>query len=145
MNGAPRVDFYVLSEDVRDARLRYACRLAEEGVGQGLRVYILTASQSDSARLDDLLWTFSDGSFLPHEVFSGAPTHERAMILLGEATAPLSHRDLLINLTESLPADLTDYARIAEIVDVDPERKRIARERFRQYRERGCVLQSRDV
>ena len=142
----PRVEFHVLSEGAHDARLRYACRLAEENVEQGARVYLLTPSHGDAQRLDDLLWTYNDRSFLPHEIFTGAPAaHERVLIMLGEQPAPASHRDLLVNLTEFLPADLETYTRIAEIVDIDPERKRTARERYKQYRERGCALETKNV
>lgn len=142
----PAVEFHVLSDGPPDARLRYACRLAEEGVEQGLRVYVQTATHGDALKLDELLWTFSDRSFLPHEIFTGAPaTHERVRVLLGEQVAPSSHRQLLINLAESAPADLDQYERIAEIVDVDPERKRMARERYKHYRERGCALESKNV
>lgn len=141
----PRVEFYVLSEGAPDARLRHACRLAEESVEQA-RVYVQTATAGEAQRLDELLWTFNDRSFLPHEIFTGAPpAHERVRVLLGERPAPASHRDLLINLTSSLPVEIDGYARIAEIVDVDPERKRAARERYKQYRERGCELESRNV
>lgn len=143
---APLVDFYVLSEGARDACLRYACRLAEEAAGQGGRVYLLTASPLETQRLDELLWTYSDGCFLPHEIFSAAPpSHDRVLVLLGEQSAPASHRQLLINLTDTLPAEIDGCERIAEIVDVDPERKRTARERYKQYRERGCTLESHNV
>ena len=102
-----RVDFYVLADDAPDARLRYACRLAEQAVERGERVYLQTAGAAEAQRLDDLLWTFNDRSFLPHEIFSGAPAaHDRVMIMLGEAPAPATHRRLLINLTELVPADL---------------------------------------
>jgi DNA polymerase-3 subunit chi len=141
-----RVDFYVLSEDLPDARLRWACRLAEQAAEQGSRVYLQTAGQAEAQRLDDLLWTFKDGTFLPHEIFAGAPaSHSRVMVLLGEAAAPPSHRQLVVNLTEAVPAELEQYERVAEIVDVDPERKRTARERYKQYRERGCTLESHNV
>jgi DNA polymerase-3 subunit chi len=141
-----RVDFYVLSEDAPDARLRCACRLAEQAVEQGQRVYVQTASPSEAQRLDELLWTCNDRSFLPHEIFSGSPaSHARVMILLGDTAAPPSHRQLVVNLTEALPVELADYERVAEIVDVDPERKRNARERFRQYRERGCTLETHNL
>lgn len=141
-----RVDFYVLSEDGPDARLRYACRIAEQAVEQGNRVYVQTGAPSDAQRLDDLLWTFNEGSFLPHEIFSAqTPSHPLVMVLLGESDAPSSHRQLLVNLTDSLPSDIDSYERIAEIVGVDPERKRIARERYKQYRERGCALESHNV
>jgi DNA polymerase-3 subunit chi len=141
-----RVDFYVLSDDAPDARLRWACRLAEQAAEQGSRVYLQTPDQADARRLDELLWTYNDRSFLPHEIFSGAePSHARVMVLLGDAAAPPSHRQLLINLTNAIPTAPEQYERIAEIVDVDAERKRAARERYKLYRERGWQLESHNV
>ena len=141
-----RVDFYVLSDDRPDARLRLACGLAEKAYELGKRVYLQTASSSEAQRLDDLLWTFSEGSFLPHEIVNDTPTaHERVAILIGEGAAPATHRDLLINLTNALPATLETYERIAEIVDTDADRKRLSRERYKAYRERGCALESHNV
>ena len=138
-----RVDFYVLSADAPDARLRYACRLAERAVEQGCQVYIQTP---DVQRLDDMLWTFSDGSFLPHEIYRGQPaSHARVKVMVGSDAGPTTHRDLLINLMEAMPPDVNAYDRIAEIVDVDPERKRTARERYKQYREQGCAMESHNL
>lgn len=141
-----RVDFYVLSDEGTNARLHFACRLAETAVDKGHRVYVQTATPAEATRLDELLWTFSDGSFVAHEIArEGAPSHERVMVMLGDADAPPTHRQLLINLTERLPSEIDAYERIAEIVDVDPERKRLSRERYRQYRERGCALESHNL
>lgn len=141
-----RVDFYVLSEDAPDARLRWACRLAEQAAEQGSRVYLQTGGDAQSRRLDELLWTYNDRSFLPHEIFSGVPaSHASVKVLLGDASPPPSHRQLVVNLTDAIPAELDQYERVAEIVDVDPERKRTARERYKQYRERGCTLESHNV
>src|SRR5688500_409398 len=138
-----RVDFYVLSADAPDARLRFACRLAERAVEQGCHVYIQTP---DVQRADDMLWTFSDGSILPHAIYSGEPrSHARVMVMLGSDAAPASHRELLINLVDAMPPDVNAYDRIAEIVDVDPERKRTARERYKQYRELGCAMESHNL
>ena len=141
-----RVDFYVLSQEGGDARLRVACRLAEKAVEQGKRVYVQTSSVAETQRLDELLWTFNDRSFLPHEVASAAgASHERVMILLGEGAAPPTHRQLLVNLTDALPAPLDTYERVAEIVDPDPERKRLSRERYKAYREQGCEMESHNL
>lgn len=138
-----RVDFYVLSEDGTDARLRFACRLAEKAVDQGMRVYIQSASLAEAQRLDELLWTFSDRSFLAHEIANeSSPSHPQVMVLLGDADPPPTHRQMLINLADRLPSDSEAHERIAEIVDVDPERKRLSRERYKQYRERGCTLET---
>lgn len=138
-----RVDFHVLSADAPDARLRYACRLAERAAEQGCRTYIRAP---DVQRLDDMLWTFSDSSFLPHEIYHGQEaTHQRVMVMVGSEPGPQSHRGLLINLTEAMPADVNAYERIAEIVDVDAEHKRTARERYKQYREQGCAMETHNL
>lgn len=141
-----RVDFYVLSESSPDARLRFACRLAEKAYDLGKRIYIQTQSLPEAQRLDDLLWTFNERSFLPHELSNGsAPSHPKTAILIGAGTAPATHRELLINLTNVLPAELESYERIAEVVDGDVERKQLSRERFRTYRERGYTLESHNI
>ena len=140
----PRVDFYVLSDDVTDARLRYACRLAEKAVELGHRVFVRLNSPAEAERLDELLWTFNDRSFLPHAIWQegDAAPHASVKILMGVAASPPTHRELLINLAEQLPGDLDSFERVAEIVDVDPERRRTSRERYKQYRERGCTLET---
>lgn len=141
-----RVDFYVLAEEGLDARLRCACRLAEKAVDHGHRVYLQTATLAEAQRLDEMLWTFSDRSFLAHEISNGAgPTHPKVMVLLGEGEAPPEYRDVLINLTDRLPAQIDAYGRIAEIVDVDAERKRLSRERYKQYRDKGCALETHNL
>jgi DNA polymerase-3 subunit chi len=141
-----RVDFYVLSEADDVAQLRFACRLAEKAVEQGQRVHLRTAAPLQTQRMDDLLWTFNDRSFLPHEITTGGTVgHERVMVVIGESDAPPSHRQLLINLTDAVPENLGDYERIAEIVAADPEKKRLSRERYKSYRERGCALESHNV
>jgi DNA polymerase-3 subunit chi len=141
-----RVDFHVLAEGAPDARLRYACRLAEEHAERGARVYLQTASSGDTQRLDELLWTYNDRSFLPHEIYNGAPpSHDRVRVMLGDQPPPPSQSEVLINLSERVPANHEAYPHIIEIVDVDPERKRTARERYKQYRDRGCTLDSKNV
>ncbi|HEX5420404.1 MAG TPA: DNA polymerase III subunit chi, partial [Gammaproteobacteria bacterium] len=61
-----QVDFYILGEADGGARLRAACRIADEAVQLDRRVFICAGSELEARQLDDLLWTFSDGSFLPH-------------------------------------------------------------------------------
>jgi len=140
-----RVDFYVLSQDGPDALLRVVCRLAEKAYNQTLRTYVQTATLAQAQQLDEQLWKFND-EFIPHEISEGnGASHERAAILIGESPAPASHRQLLINLANRVPADFEAFERIAEIVDVDPENKRLSRERYKVYRERGCELDSHNL
>ncbi len=100
-----RVDFYVLPNADPAQRPLLACKLAEKAYGQGLKVYIHTASASDTQQLDELLWTFRDGSFLPHAIHS-AVNGEPPPILLGHDHEPTGHTDVLINLGTDIPTFL---------------------------------------
>jgi DNA polymerase-3 subunit chi len=131
------VEFYVLSDAAPDAHLRHACRLAEQAVEQGHRVFVRAGESDVVRRIDDLLWTFGDRSFLPHEItVDSSPTHSRIRILIG-STPPKDFRDVVINLAVDVPADRVDVSRIAEFVPADSERKAAARERFKYYRAQG--------
>jgi DNA polymerase III subunit chi len=141
-----RVDFYVLSDTAPDAIWRCACRLIEKAFDLNHRVYVHVASAADAQRLDELLWTFSDRSFIPHHTWTGEDVpHDIVKVLIGERPGPASHRDVLVNLSGTVPANIDAYARVAEVVDTDAERKRLSRERYKQYRERGCILETHNL
>jgi DNA polymerase-3 subunit chi len=144
----PRVDFYVLGTTAPLARERYACRLVEKVVAEGHTVFVRAATPDDARDLDLLLWTFNDRSFVPHEVApepTGAAPGVRAPVLIGTGHAPSGHRQVLVNLCSDRPPDAGEFERIVEIVDEDPERRRLARLRFKQYREAGCELKTHTV
>ena len=138
--GAIKVDFYPLGEPDRRARLVTACRLAEKAYDQGLRVAVRTASAAETAEFDELLWTFSDRSFVPHVVWPTEPDVVAATpVVVGSANLPPTHRDVLINLAPDAPADFSAYARICEVVGGDEDAKKAGRLRWRTYRDAGCV------
>ncbi len=136
-----RIDFYVLPGDDPRARSVLACRLAEKAFSQGLRIYIHTGSEAESRQLDDLLWTFRDGSFVPH-CRVGEPAAEEDPILIGHSHEPDSHTDVLINLSQEVPLFFGRFERVAEMVDQQARHLEQGRERFRFYRERGYELNS---
>jgi DNA polymerase-3 subunit chi len=142
----PKVDFYLLRDTEPRARLRTACRLAEKAYDQGLRVALHTDSAAETAELDELLWTFSDRSFVPHCVW---PAEEAAAadtpVLIGSGALPESHRDVLVNLAADVPAGFEAYARVLEIVDTDEAAKSQARNRWRSYREHGVSPESHNL
>jgi DNA polymerase-3 subunit chi len=142
-----RVDFYVLPDADPAQRPLLACKLAEKAYGQGLKVYIHTASEGEAQHLDELLWTFRAGSFLPHAIVKpGTDTgDEPAPILLGHDHEPAGRTDVLINLGAEVPRFFGRFERVAELVDQRPELLAQSRERFRFYRERGYELNSHQL
>ena len=140
-----RVDFYILSDDTLQACPRCACRLAEKAYLRGLRVYVHTDSPAQTALVDELLWSFRAGSFVPHEALPRENGAEPPPVLVGHQEAPDSHGDVLINLSPDVPAFFSRFTRVAELVDAEPERRRQGRERYRFYRERGYELTSHEI
>ena len=146
MTGATKVDFYLLGAPDPRARLTAACRLAEKACEQGLRVAVRTASPSETAMLDELMWTFSDRSFVPHAVWPAEPAvAEHTPVLISSGALPDSHCDVLINLHSDGPVEPGRFARICEVVGADEDTKRRARVRWRSYSEAGLAPAKHDL
>ena len=136
----PQVDFYPLGATDRRSRLVAACRLAEKAYEQGFKVAVRTASPAETAEVDDLLWTYADGSFVPHTVYpADADTVALTPVLIGSTALPDSHRDVLVNLAPDAPADFSAYARVCDVVGGDDDGKKAGRHRWRVYRDAGCT------
>src|SRR6201991_4167673 len=65
-----RVDFYVLEEASATGRLKLACRLAEKAYLAAQVALVWHTDPRELKEFDELLWTFMDGSFVPHEMLS---------------------------------------------------------------------------
>jgi DNA polymerase-3 subunit chi len=62
----------VLGDADKDAALRTACDITQKAWSEGLHVYVLSSSAEEASRMDNLLWTFRQDSFVPHELWHGA-------------------------------------------------------------------------
>jgi DNA polymerase III subunit chi len=172
-----RVDFYVLKSSTAKQRWTFVCRLTEKAYLRDLKVVVLSPSVADAEALDDLLWTFNERSFVPHDLLRAAPAARASdgarPVATGSAaataatspavpvTAPaaafatpvrltpnldaIEAADLLVNLTEHVPARLERFARIAEIVDGDAERRAKGRERFKAYRDLKLTVETHQL
>ena len=141
-----RVDFYVLSTVEPRARLLLGCRLVEKAYLAGQRVFVWLQDAAALAAFDELLWSFSDRSFVPHESARETPQWLECPVLLGCQSVPGAGYDLLLNLGAEPPAEsLAQAPRIIEILDAEPARRLAARERYRRYRERGVNPQTHHI
>ena len=141
-----QIDFYLLAGSDPQARERLACRLAEKIYKMDLRLYIHTAGPAHSQQLDELLWTFRAGSFVPHELDEAQAEGEpQVAVRIGHHEECAAAADVLINLAPQVPLFFSRFPRVAEIVDQDPERRRQGRERYRFYRDRGYPLKTHEL
>jgi DNA polymerase-3 subunit chi len=134
-----QVDFYILDEDSTNALLNTACRIAEKAMKQQQHIYVNAQSEVQARNLDDLLWTFSQGSFVPHRlVEAGGAQNATEPVLVGFGDDPKNENwQLIINLADAVPEFFSRYERMIEIIDANLERRTQGRERYRFYKERG--------
>jgi DNA polymerase III subunit chi len=136
-----QVDFYILNDNKTGALPLFTCRLTEKAYRQGHQIYIHTESDSQLRQLDELLWTFRDGSFLPHRIHEAdSDIAADQPILLGHAVEPEGPGDVLLNLAGEVPVFFSRFNRVAELVGGNDSQIAAARSRYRFYKDRGYTL-----
>jgi DNA polymerase-3 subunit chi len=148
-----RVDFYVLKSSTAKQRWTFACRLTEKAYLRDLKVVLFGDTLAEVEAIDELLWTFSERSFVPHDIHRGRPSGAPGHAAAGSAPAvqltpdldSVESADLLVNVSARLPARLDRFARIAEIIDADDERRRLGRERFKAYRDLKLAVETHQL
>ena len=141
----PRVDFYVSAEAGEAARLRLACRVVEKAYLARQKVVVFSDDAALIPRFDELLWTFGDGSFVPHDVVSHEGAAIDAPVALTAGPMPAGDADVLVNLGNAVPPFFEKFGRIAEFLDARPEVRAAGRERFKTYRAKSIEPQTHNV
>jgi DNA polymerase-3 subunit chi len=134
-----QIDFYILETASGQTSLLFACRLLEKLYRQQQRIYVHTHSHNEAERLDKLLWTYRDDSFLPHQLYQ-AEQDNPAPIQIGFQKAPPNPPQVLLNLSTEIPSFFSQFQHIIEIVFADPPVQQLARQRYKQYREQGLEI-----
>lgn len=129
-----QIDFHILEDATPQACLHYVCRLTEKAYTQGCQIHIHTADENMTEQLDELLWTFRERSFIPHQ--ANCAEHELCAVTLNHAELP-EKREVLINLSAQVPSSYAQFDRIIEVIANDETLKQQGRARFRYYTERG--------
>ena len=132
---SPQVDFYQATGSRPGVECLLACRLAAKAFGHELTTWILTTDSEQVRYLDQLLWTYDDCSFVPHEPSTGDGRGECPVVIAHHEPEPAAF-DVLISLCDNLPGH-RDYRRIIDVITGGDNGVARARERFRHYRTQG--------
>jgi DNA polymerase-3 subunit chi len=133
-----QIYFYSGSND----KLQTACRLCAKAVKQNMKIMVYSPDATVLERLNELLWTFSPTSFIPHCTIQDDPQLLNVtLVILSDQIPPDSHYDVLLNLHQQRPPLFNQFNRIIEIAGVSHEDKLAARERYRFYKDAGYEIQ----
>lgn len=139
-----RVSFYIFSPE-RSDQDSFICRLLERIYDDGKRAYVHQPDATARQQLDGALWTFRQGSFLPHDL---AETDRDSAIVLGGGAPLPERREVLLNLEfpAAIPPDFfSSFERTLEFVVGDEAQRAIARQRYSFYRDRGYPLETFNI
>ena len=133
-----QIFFYSGSDD----KLITACRLCTKAVQQQMRVLVYALDESLIERFNELLWTFSSVSFVPHCDLRDEPgLIDVTPVILSNRIPADAHFDVLLNLDRQHPPAIGGFKRVIEIADNAPDDKAEARVRYRFYKEAGYAIQ----
>ncbi len=112
---------------------------------EGVRVYVWVDGKGAAAALDNLLWSFDDTAFIPHEVLDGADSEQDTQVVIGwqHQLNPNGAKVLLIagdHAAATLAEFIGHFGRAVDMVPTnDNAGKERARQRFRAYRDAGLT------
>ena len=144
-----QVDFYLIGNTVHQARYKLASRLAKKLQGMEQSALIVVDHDDELNPLDEVLWVFSDTSFVAHDrVPSSDGT--RSLTHIAKASEVSSEMldkqyDVLISLTSEVQAFSHRFSRIAEIIESEESSKAAGRDRFRHYKTEGFELKTHNL
>lgn len=131
-----RVDFHSKVAD----KVLYACRLVRKACSANMKVVVHLEDAQQQRALDEALWTFSEQDFLPHVSASDALATQTPVILTHDASDPLPHHQVMINLSQRTPEHFARFERLFEVLSTDEQDLAAGRERYKQYQQRGYPL-----
>ncbi len=130
-----RIEFVKLD---RPERARVLCELAEEFYLAGRRVLVVVQDDNQGVTLDQFMWTWKQGAFIPHAYENGSvECHDEPVVIVASEENPNGAEVLLMGS----PCNLDFVRHFRHVIDFaeafDETRLEVSRARFKEYREHG--------
>jgi DNA polymerase-3 subunit chi len=137
-----QVDFYLLGESSPDAD-NLACRLALMAWERNQKIFIITATETSIKQLDELMWQYPEGRFLPHASASDKDSG-KAPVNIGTLSS-LKPTDVVINLCPEAVPEPERFSRLLEIVPYAENERQASRVKYKTYRNLGLKPQTHHI
>jgi DNA polymerase-3 subunit chi len=148
-----RIDFHSSVSN----QLDYAYRLIRKALTAHCKLMVCHQNEKQLAQFDQLLWAFSTTDFLPHVVLNEGnyllAQHTPVLLALASEAQMFNlisetgtkhnknlHNKILINLSETAPANFAQFERLIEIVSQEEKPTQAGRGRYRFYQQQGYLI-----
>jgi len=137
-----RIDFYVQKQINQTTHEHLICKITEKAWQNQHEIFLLCANTEQVNRLDELLWTFSSASFIPH---SSTCDDGGETVILSTEKKTLRNYEILINLTNDVPEYAGKFSRIIESTGYNEAMRANARGKYKYYKDRGYPLFTHEI
>ena len=125
-----KVSFY-LFEKSNERQVQSTCRLGRKILKQPAQIWLYCDNTDLQQQLDEQLWTFDPGSFIPHGI-----DQEQATICIS-SRLPQQPDWIVFNFNNQALEQIDKFSHIIEIIENNESAKQLGREKFKQYRRLG--------
>lgn len=140
----PRADFYLIAKPrFRDEPLRLVCELARRCHDSGKPTLILARDADQAEALDELLWSFDEEAYLPHQIAGSDEDDEITPLLIVAPGSEVGMRPLVINLRDEIAPP--GFERVLEVVPADESAREPLRRRWLHYKALGLEPAKHDM
>ena len=137
-----QVDFYLLGKSSLEAD-KLACRLALMAWERKQGVFLVTDSDTTCEQLNELMWLYPEGRFLPHTRATDQDAR-KSPVNIG-LFSDLNPTDVVINLSPGAVPEPERFNRILEIVPYADDERQASRLKFKAYRNQGLNPQTHEI
>jgi DNA polymerase-3 subunit chi len=141
-----QIDFYILPDTTLEARLGFACRLAETIQRKGYRLHLHAEDEAMARDLDERLWIFRPDAYVPHALL-GSDQADDVPVTIGWEGPPPSELAVqaMLNLHPGIPEWFSRFERVAEIINQHQEVLVAKRECWQTYKQRGYPVKAHQL
>lgn len=113
----PDIAFYHLTRSPLEAVLP---RLLEKAYAGGYRIVVRSSDAAQLKKLDQLLWTYDTGSFLPHALDASGNSELQPILLTPSQNVP-NGATVLVLIDGQVPDDVARFERVLYLFDAGDE------------------------
>lgn len=138
-----QIDFYILPDTSSEARIDFACRLAETIYRKGYRLHVHVEDEEAATRFDERLWCFRPDSYVPHAIVGSDDIP--VPVSIDWRAPPEPGVEAMLNLHPMIPEWFSRFERVAEIINQNQDVLTAKRDCWQTYKRRGYPVKAHQI
>ena len=113
--------------------------LLEKALASGKKIVVRCNTKERAERLNETLWSYKAGSFLPHGTEEDGNAEQQPIFITGAETNP-NGAEILVLISGAEAPDFEKYDRVLDMFEASEVQQSAARKRYKKYKDDGFML-----